>query len=351
MDLARPHATLRDTAGAWLATHLFERLSFPLVAEIGARVEALVPAKLKPDQSTVARRVVCSGIGLHGGDEVEIALCPAAPDTGIVFVVTSQPGATPVEIAARAGALSSASRATHLTSDDGTMLSTVEHLLATLYVMRLDNLRVEVRGAEIPVLDGSALPFIDWVRSAGRVEQSSPRIELDVLRSFEVNDGLRSIRIDPYPVLRITYSIDFDHPSIGRQTIDWPEVEEGFFESDIAGARTFGFEKEIEALRAAGLAIGGSFENALVLDEACVLNESGLRWSDEFVRHKVIDLLGDLALVGARINGHIQVERGGHSLHHRLVKGLLEEVGLLSPAGAPQGTRDVRQTGLAQSLA
>jgi len=283
-------------------------------------------------QATVARRVVCNGIGLHGGGEVEIAVCPGGPNTGIVFVVDSPIRSSPVEIKACAATVQSSSRATSLSDGAGVTISTVEHLLATLFVLRLDNIRVEVRGAEIPMLDGSALPFVEWIREAGRVEQSCPRLEFDVDRPFEFVDGNRSIRIEPHYELWITYAIEFDHPAIGRQCLDLPRIDERIFEKQIAGARTFGFAHEIESLRAAGLAIGGSFDNALILDDERVLNETGLRWPDEFVRHKVIDLLGDLSLFGVPVNGHIHVERGGHSLHHRLVHGLLEQSNSLRPS-------------------
>lgn len=306
---------------------------------------------MKAEQSTVARRVVCRGIGLHRGDEVEIALCPAEPDSGIVFLVYAEPNAAPVAIPARAGSVLSSSRATSLTDGHGTTVSTVEHLLATLYVLGLDNVRVEVQGTEIPMMDGSALPFVEWVRSAGRVAQRGKKIAYDVVRPIDFKDGDRSIRVEPHPVLRISYAIDFDHPSIGRQTLELSSVEDVYFEREIAGARTFGFEHEIDSLRAAGLAIGGSFENALVLDDEGVLNESGLRWPDEFVRHKVIDLLGDLCLLGGRLNGHIQVERGGHSLHHRLVQGLLQQVGLLEPVQQRSEMPSSLGTARIQSLA
>jgi UDP-3-O-[3-hydroxymyristoyl] N-acetylglucosamine deacetylase len=342
------HATLRVAAIAHSPRRsVGARILVRRDSGAGAGVETIVGTK----QSTVARRVVCSGIGLHGGDAVEIALCPAEPGTGVVFVVRPRPRARPVEISASAGSVVSSSRATSLTDGNGTTLSTVEHLLATLYALRLDNVRIEVEGSEIPMMDGSALPFLKWVRSAGRVAQSARRVELDVLRPFEIRDGNRWIRIEPHASLSISYAIDFDHPSIGRQTLELAEIEAESFEAEVAAARTFGFQHEIESLREAGLAIGGSFGNAVVLGDAGVLNASGLRCRDEFVRHKVIDLIGDLALLGARVNGHIQVERGGHGLHHKLVYGLLENRDLLAPradcAEVPVENRGRR----AQSLA
>ena len=293
------------------------------------------------EQSTIARRVSCRGIGLHGGAQVEVSLRPAEPGSGIVFVLlesaspsgsnAGSEAARPVEIPALAAALLSSSRATSLTDGRGTTLSTVEHLLATLFVFRIDNLRIEVSGSEIPMMDGSAAPFVEWVRSAGRVWQQAPRAEFDEVRPLEIREGDCLIRIEPNDRLSVSYSIDFDHPSIGLQTLELEKIDEECFEREIAGARTFGFEHEIESLRASGLSLGGSFENAIVLDDEGVLNASGLRWPDEFVRHKVLDLLGDLSLLGASVNGHIHVERGGHGLHHRLVQTLLERVDVLAP--------------------
>lgn len=302
------------------------------------------------EEATVARRVACRGLGLHGGDDVEIALNPAALGTGIVFEVASTAGSAPVEIPARFASVVSATRATCLTDGRGTTVSTVEHLLAALFALRIDNVRIDVLGSEIPMMDGSALPLVEWIRSAGRVEQGRPRLEYDLVRSFEVREGERSIRIEPDHRLSVSYAIDFDHPCIGRQSVCFPQLDESCFEREIAGARTFGFEREIELLRASGLALGGSFENAIVLGDAEVLNASGLRWPDEFVRHKVIDLLGDLSLLGARLNGRIFVERGGHGLHHRLVEGLLESVGLLVPT-SDRSDPALHGEGRAQSLA
>jgi len=298
-------------------------------------------------QSTIARRVACSGIGLHGGEKVELALCPAAAGTGIVFVsLDAARDGGDVEIRASAGAVLSTARATTLAApitrssprhslegeaDDchRVKIATVEHLLATLFALEIDNVRVEVRGSEIPALDGSAAPFVECVRRAGRVRQNAARRELAVAEPFEIRDGDRWIRIEPAGALRISYAIDFSHPCIGRQSIEIPSLDESVFERELAAARTFGFAHEVEALRNAGLARGGNFDNTVVLDETKVLNDGGSRWPDEFVRHKVIDLLGDLALLGASLHAHIQVEKGGHRLHHRLIRALVERPELL----------------------
>jgi UDP-3-O-[3-hydroxymyristoyl] N-acetylglucosamine deacetylase len=208
-------------------------------------------------------------------------------------------------------------------------IATVEHLLATLFALEIDNVRVEVDGAEIPAMDGSAAHFVDWVRSAERERQNSTRRELAVVKPFEIRDGDRWIRIEPADALRISYAIDFAHPCIGRQSLEIPYFDGAVFERDLARARTFGFADEVEELRNAGLARGGSLGNTVVLDETRVLNSGGLRWPDEFVRHKITDLLGDLALLGASLAAHIRVEKGGHRLHHQLVRALVEEPGLV----------------------
>lgn len=285
-------------------------------------------------QATIARTIGWSGRGLHGGDEVEVALHPADADAGIVFVARGAGSAgADVEIPARADRVVSTARATSLAAPDAGVdgatprVGTVEHLLASLFVFGIDNVRIEVRGDEIPVMDGSAAPFVAKLREAGRRVQDVPRRVLAPAEPIVIAEGDRSIRIDPAPTLRVSYAIDFDHPCIGRQSLELPRIDEQVFERELAAARTFGFTSELDALRDAGLANGGGFDNAIVLDEASILNQEGLRWPDEFVRHKVIDLLGDLALLGMGLSGHVRVERGGHGLHHRLVRALLEDAG------------------------
>jgi UDP-3-O-[3-hydroxymyristoyl] N-acetylglucosamine deacetylase len=296
-------------------------------------------------QSTVARRVALDGTGLHSGEEVEIALCPAAAGTGIVFVSLGAARAGgDIEIPAHADAVLSTSRATTLAApnarqqgdlrgSDCARVATIEHLLATLYALGIDNCRVEVTGSEIPVMDGSAAAFVDWVRLAGKKSQTATRHVFVIAESFEIREGDRWIRIERADSLRISYAIDFAHPCIGRQSLEIPSFDEKTFERELAAARTFGFVHEVEALRDAGLAHGGSFDNTIVLDETRVLNARGLRWPDEFVRHKVVDLLGDLALLGAPLQAHVQVEKGGHRLHHRLVRALLDRPEILVDTG------------------
>ena len=292
-------------------------------------------------QSTIARSVALEGVGLHGGERVSLTLLPAMPDTGIVFVVCS-PGASKraeVEIPARPERLDSAMRATTLATEAGSeeadalatsagvRVATVEHLLAALFALGLDNVRIRLDGAEVPVLDGSAAPLVAWLREAGRVVQPVSRRVLSIDEPLEIREADRWIRISPAKGLRISYAIDFPHPLIGRQVFEVASFDEGIFERELAAARTFGFVHEIEALREAGLGRGGSFGNTIILDEEGVLNPGGLRWPDEFVRHKIVDLLGDLALLGVSLDAHVEVEKGGHRLHHRLVRALAARVG------------------------
>jgi UDP-3-O-[3-hydroxymyristoyl] N-acetylglucosamine deacetylase len=223
-----------------------------------------------------------------------------------------------VEIPARPEFVSSTANATTL-SKDGASVSTVEHLLATLRCLGVDNVRVEVEGPEVPVMDGSAAYFDDLLRTVGSVAQSEPRRALVLKKPLVVADGSQSIRIEPADTLCVSYALDFEHPAIGRQEHEIRDLTARVFQSELAGARTFGFLDEVDSLRRAGLAGGASLENTVVLDDTGVMNPDGLRWPNEFVRHKVLDLLGDLALTGHPIRGHIRVERGGHALHHKLL--------------------------------
>jgi UDP-3-O-[3-hydroxymyristoyl] N-acetylglucosamine deacetylase len=273
-------------------------------------------------QRTIAEKITCTGIGLHTGAPVELALAPALAGTGVVFA--SRQGDRLVEIAATPENLSSTANATTL-SAGGASVATVEHLLAALRSLGVDNVRIEIDGPEVPVMDGSAASFDYLIRTAGLFTQPEARQVFVVRRAVTWEDGLRSIRFEPSKVFRISYAVDFEHPAIGRQEFEVPELTQAFFEKELARARTFGFLDQVDALRRAGLARGGSLLNTVVLDESGVINEGGLRWPDEFVRHKVLDLLGDVALLGRPIRAHISVERGGHALHHAGVAKLLAQ--------------------------
>jgi UDP-3-O-[3-hydroxymyristoyl] N-acetylglucosamine deacetylase len=285
-------------------------------------------------QSTIAEKVSCTGVGLHSGRPTQLTLRPARADTGIVFLLRDRAGVT--EVPACPAAVSSTANATCLAGpraagsplrpgeSERRSVATVEHLLAALYALRVDNVIVEIEGAEVPALDGSALPFVELLHAAGIYEQGALRACLRVDRPLEVVDGERSVRLEPADGFAIDYVIDFAHPAIGRQRCEIPSLDPHVFEHEIAGARTFGFLDEAEALWQSGLARGGSLENTVVVGEPGVINPEGLRWPDEFVRHKVLDLIGDLALLGASIQGRVRVERGGHSLHHALIRALQE---------------------------
>ena len=271
-------------------------------------------------QQTIAETISCTGIGLHTGAPVRLTLHPARPDSGIVFVRSD--GAHRVEIPAHAGMVASTRYSTTLGRGSAT-IATVEHLLAALYGLGVDNAIVEVEGPEVPIMDGSAGSFVLLIREAGIHEQEIPRRHLRVRYPIEIRDGAKRIRVEPSRSFKVSYRIDFDHPASGRQALDSIEFDGEAFERDFARARTFGFANEEEALRRADLARGASLRNTVVLDGRSVLNREGLRWGDEFVRHKVLDLLGDLALIGVPIRGHVMVERGGHTLHQQLVARLL----------------------------
>ena len=287
-------------------------------------------------QQTLAVRVSCMGTGLHSGAPVRLELAPAREGTGIVFVRTDRTHA--VTIPARPSGVTSTRLATTLGSGDASV-ATVEHLLAALYGLGIDNVRISVAGPELPVMDGSAASFVYLLRSAGIRVQREPRAVLRVLEPIEVDEGDRRIRIEPARGLRISYTVDFAHPAIGRQELRLDSLDARRFETEVSSARTFGFLQDVRALWNAGLAQGGSLHNTVLLDESRVMNEGGLRWPDEFVRHKVLDLLGDLALLGVAIDGHVKVECGGHALHHRLVAALL---------GRPQAWR-LREAGAARA--
>jgi UDP-3-O-[3-hydroxymyristoyl] N-acetylglucosamine deacetylase len=198
-----------------------------------------------------------------------------------------------------------------------------------------------VDGPEIPVMDGSAASFVFLIRAAGEFEQDVPRKCLTILRPLEVRDGERAIRVEPGKGLRVSYSVDFTHPAIGRQELRDLAIDPDVFEREICRARTFGFLREVEVLWRNGLARGGNLDNTVVMDEFRVLNRDGLRWPDEFVRHKVLDLLGDLSLLGTSLEGHIVVERGGHALHQRFVEALLQNRDHWEIAAAAPTTRRV----------
>jgi UDP-3-O-[3-hydroxymyristoyl] N-acetylglucosamine deacetylase len=269
-------------------------------------------------QTTLASPVETSGIGLHTAVPVQLRILPAPPDTGYIFRRTDLGG---FEIPASVEFIAHCSYATTLMRT-GVMLSTVEHLLAALRGTQVDNAFIEVDNLELPIMDGSAEAFIEMIERAGIVEQPLVRRALLVRERVSVEQGERRISVEPADAYEIDCAIDFKHPLIGEQHFRF-DVTDGAFGREIAAARTFGFTEEIEALRRANLIRGGSLDNAIVLTPEGMLNDTTLRFADEFVRHKILDIIGDLALLGMPILGRIKAVRSGHILHAALMTKLL----------------------------
>jgi len=269
-------------------------------------------------QTTLAQAVETHGVGLHTAVPVHIRLVPAPPDTGYVFRRTDLGG---FEIPATVESVAHCGYATTLMRT-GVMLSTVEHLLSALRGLNVDNAYIEVDNLEIPIMDGSAENFAEIIEQAGIVEQQLAKRALLIREKVSFEQGNRSITIEPADTYQIDCLIDFTHPMIGVQSLS-VELSDGAFSRDIAAARTFGFEQEIEMLRKANLIRGGSLDNAIVLTKEGMLNQTGLRFRDEFVRHKILDIIGDLALLGMPILGKVTAERSGHILHAGLMSKLL----------------------------
>ena len=270
-------------------------------------------------QRTLRRSVSCTGIGLHSGNKVTLSLKPAPADTGIRFQRADLGG---LEIPATVTHLGGIQYQTGLTRE-AVSVETVEHLLAALTALGIDNAIVELNSPEVPIMDGSAAPFVYLVNEAGVKRLQAPRRYLKVLRPISLTQGDKRIALYPSDHFKVTYSISFDHPLLRHQSRTMRVTEESFIE-EIAPARTFGFLKEVEMLRQRGLALGGSLDNAIVLGETGVLNIA-LRFEDEFVRHKILDVIGDLSLVGHPVVGHLVAHRGGHALHTAFAARILEE--------------------------
>ena len=272
-------------------------------------------------QRTLRRAVSCSGIGLHSGNKVTLSLKPAPVDFGIRFQRSDLGG---LEIPATVTHLGGIQLATGLTRE-AVSVETVEHLLAALTALGIDNVIVELNTPEVPIMDGSAAPFVYLIlNEAGVKRQPAAKKFLKVLRPISLSQGDKRIALYPSDHFKVTYSISFDHPLIRHQSRTMKITDETFVE-EIAPARTFGFLKEVEMLRQRGLALGGSLDNAIVLGETGVLNNA-LRFEDEFVRHKILDVIGDLSLVGFPVLGHLVAHRGGHALHTAFAARILEDV-------------------------
>ena len=272
-------------------------------------------------QRTLANEIECAGIGLHTGQRVHLTFKPAPENYGITFRRIDLPGSR--EIPARAQYVVDTALATTL-GRDGVRVGTVEHCCAALHAMGIDNLRVEVDAPEIPVFDGSALPFVRLIQTAGIALQRAMKEFIVIRRPVRVGDGFKTAALTPASGFSLHCNIDFRHPLISNQEIDL-ECSAQNFCREIACARTFGFLKDIEALKSAGLAKGGSIENAIVVDGFSILNPDGLRFADEFVRHKALDAVGDLFLLGHPLIGHLDADKSGHALNHELVMRVLSD--------------------------
>ncbi|MCE3000133.1 MAG: UDP-3-O-acyl-N-acetylglucosamine deacetylase [Betaproteobacteria bacterium] len=273
-------------------------------------------------QRTLKNMVRATGVGLHTGEKVHLTLRPAQPDTGIVFRrIDLEP---PVEIKADPYAVHD-TRLSSCLEKDGVRVQTVEHLMSALAGLGVDNLHVDVTAAEVPIMDGSAGPFVFLLQSAGIEEQAAPKRFIRILQPVEVRDGDKWVRFEPYNGFRLELAIDYAHPvfdaSAQKVVVDFSTTS---YVKEVARARTFGFMQDVESMRAQGLALGGSLDNAIVMDEYRVLNSDGLRYDNEFVKHKVLDAIGDLYLLGHPLIGAFSGHKSGHAMNNRLLRALLE---------------------------
>jgi UDP-3-O-[3-hydroxymyristoyl] N-acetylglucosamine deacetylase len=274
-------------------------------------------------QKTLKSSIHCSGVGLHSGDKISMSLHPADVDTGIVFRRADVRGKN-AEIAAHFENVSDTRLCTALANGDGVSVATVEHLMAAFAGCEIDNVEIEISGPEVPIMDGSAEPFVFLIECAGIEEQAAPRRGIRILKPVVARMGDAVAKIAPADDFSIKLAIDYDNPTIGEQTFDLG-VDSSVFKSEISRARTFGFLEDVEALRKAGLALGGSLENAIVVSGDRILNDGGLRYRDEFVRHKVLDCIGDLYLAGSPMIGCFTGRRVGHAVNNRLLRALFAD--------------------------
>jgi UDP-3-O-[3-hydroxymyristoyl] N-acetylglucosamine deacetylase len=274
-------------------------------------------------QRTLSNVIRATGVGLHTGEKVFLTLKPAPVDTGIVFYRVDLD--TPVEIKATPESVTETVMSTTIESD-GVKISTVEHLMSAFAGMGVDNAYVELSTHEVPIMDGSAAPFVFLLQSAGIAEQNKAKKFIRIKKSLEVRDGDKWVRFEPFDGFKVTFTIDFDHPifknSVQNATVNFSTTS---FIKEVSRARTFGFMDDLEALRKAGLARGGSIDNAIVMDSFNILNDDGLRYKDEFVKHKILDAVGDLYLLGHPLVGAFSAHKSGHALNNQILRQLLAE--------------------------
>ncbi|HTN28769.1 MAG TPA: UDP-3-O-acyl-N-acetylglucosamine deacetylase [Burkholderiales bacterium] len=276
-------------------------------------------------QRTLKSLVRAAGVGLHTGRKVGLTLRPAQPETGIVFRRTDLP--EPVDLPARAHLVGETRLCSCLVRGEAKVY-TVEHLMSALSGLGIDNVYIDIDGPEVPIMDGSAAPFVLILQQAGIEEQAAPKKFLRVKRRVEVHDGDRSAYLEPYEGFKLAFSIVYDHPAIEKSTsaltIDFADTS---YLKEVARARTYGFMHDVEDLRESGLALGGGLDNAVVLDDSRVLNAEGLRFADEFIRHKLLDAMGDLYLLGRPLLASFVAHKSGHALNNRLARALLADPG------------------------
>jgi UDP-3-O-[3-hydroxymyristoyl] N-acetylglucosamine deacetylase len=290
-------------------------------------------------QRTLKNVIRATGVGIHSGEKVFLTLRPAAPDSGIIFRRVDF--AQPIEILARAEHVGDTSLSTTLTKGD-VRIMTVEHLLSALAGLGIDNAYVDLSAPEVPIMDGSAGPYVFLIQSAGIEEQNAAKRFIRIKKPIRVEDGDKWARFEPFDGFKVGFTIDFNHPMFTRSTssaeVDFSTTS---FVKEVSRARTFGFMKDIEMLRDRKLVLGGSMDNAIVLDDYRILNEDGLRYEDEFVKHKILDAIGDLYLLGHSLIGAFYGHKSGHQLNNQLLRTLLadrtawEEVTFHDPAQAP----------------
>ena len=278
-------------------------------------------------QRTLKSLTKAVGVGLHSGQRVELTLRPAPPDTGIVFRRVDLP--EPVEIAVTATSVTDTRLASTI-SNGGVKVHTIEHLMSAAAGLGLDNLYVDITAEEVPILDGSSASFVYLLQSAGIVMQKAPKRFIRVIRPVEVRDGegsnLKWARLDPYHGYKLSFEIEFDHPAVSStgQRVEF-DFGSGTYAREIARARTFGFTRDVEMMRSHGLAMGGGLDNAIVMDDVKVLNADGLRYQDEFVKHKILDAIGDLYIVGKPLLAAYSAFRSGHAMNNQLLRALLAQ--------------------------
>ena len=276
-----------------------------------------------PKQVTLRNAIGCRGIGLHTGSKVTMTIGPGEPDTGIVFMRSDFSGSR-AKIPASWRNVADSQLCTTLTNGEGVSVSTVEHLMAALVGSGIDNAVIEINGPEIPIMDGSAAPFVFLIECAGIQEQSAPRRAIKIHKHVMVRENGSSASLTPGNGFSIGFQIDFPSPAVAQQELVIDNIDRSF-KTELSRARTFGFEREVTEMRAAGMLRGGSLDNAVIVGGAGVLNVDGLRYRDEFVRHKMLDSIGDLYLAGNAFIGHFQGARSGHRLNHRLLQELLSD--------------------------